>query len=124
MRQILAADSGPGADKGAVRLARKEAYNASDAAAVTAPYGDDAVLSARARRAWQGCNRRLLRQDDRAVLDLRTHRHRRADGRDVTSCDLAWHWKTYTVTDDGVVEGKLVTLFQRTDGKWLIVGDT
>ena len=45
----------------------------------------------------------------------------------VTSCDLAWQWQTYEVVDktgNVVDSGRLVTLLRRTNGKWLIAGDT
>jgi hypothetical protein len=45
----------------------------------------------------------------------------------VASGDLGWQWQTYTVTDKAghvIDAGKLVTLFRRRDGRWLIAGDT
>jgi uncharacterized protein (TIGR02246 family) len=120
------------ADKAAVEavsLAWKQAYNARDAAAVTALYGDDAVLSAPGARALRG-RTAIGEYFVSTIAQFSTSGLRVADeplGETVASCDLAWHWKTYTVTDaSGVVvdAGKLVTLFQRINGKWLIVGDT
>jgi len=122
----------PVADRAAVEavsLAWKKAYNARDAAAVTALYGDDAVLSAPGARAVRGKAAigdyfvKTIAQFSTSGLTVTDE----SMGETVTSCDLAWHWKTYTVTDQSgaiVDAGKLVTLFQRTDGKWLIVGDT
>lgn len=45
----------------------------------------------------------------------------------VTSGDLGFQWETYRVTDksgDVVDAGKLLTLFGRKNGKWMIIGDT
>ena len=121
------------ADKAAVEavsIAWKNAYNAGDTAAVAALYAEDAVLSAPGQRAVHGnsCDQRVLRQDSCGVLSGGTHRSRTNRwAMSLRRCDLAWQWKTYKVTDKaGVVVdgGKLVTLFQRRDGKWMIVGDT
>ena len=122
----------PEADKAAVEavsLAWKAAYNARDAAAVSALYGDNAVLSAPGARAVRG-KAAIGDYFVKTIAQFSTSGLTVTDepmGETVTSCDLAWHWKTYTVTDQSgaiVDAGKLVTLFQRTDGKWLIVGDT
>jgi len=110
-------------------LAWKTAFNAGDVAAVTALYADDAVLSAPGARALHG------RAAIGAYFVDAVARFSAAGltvedaplGDAVASCDLAWQWKTYTVTDQaGVVvdAGKLVTLFRRQNGKWLIAGDT
>jgi ketosteroid isomerase-like protein len=43
------------------------------------------------------------------------------------SGDLAWQWGTYTIADKSgatVETGKFTTLFQRKDGKWMIIRDT
>ena len=42
------------------------------------------------------------------------------------SGDLSWEWGTFTVTDKSgatVDRGKYVTLFERKNGKWLIIRD-
>ena len=120
------------ADKAAVEavsIAWKSAYNAGDAAAVAALYAEDAVLSAPGARAVRG-KAAIGDYFVKTIAQFSTSGLTVTDepmGETVTSCDLAWHWKTYTVTDGSgavVDAGKLVTLFQRTDGKWLIVGDT
>lgn len=44
-----------------------------------------------------------------------------------SSGDLGFQWMTYRICDlsGAVVDvGKLLTLFQRKNGKWMIVGDT
>ena len=113
----------------AVSVAWKNAYNGGDAAAVTALYTDDAVLSAPGEAAVRGKAAigsyfvdkvAQFREAGLTVVDapLGDVKH---------SGDLAWQWQTYKVTDrsGGVVDsGKLVTLFERRDGKWLIAGDT
>ena len=45
----------------------------------------------------------------------------------VVNGDVAWQDDTYTITDKNgatVETGKTLTLFQRRDGKWLIIRDT
>ena len=120
------------ADKAAVEavsIAWKNAYNAGDVAAVAALYAEDAVLSAPGERAVHG-NASISEYFVKTVAEFSAAGLTVEDepmGDVVASCDLAWQWKTYKVTDKaGVVvdAGKLVTLFQRRDGKWMIVGDT
>ena len=120
------------ADKAAVEavsIAWKNAYNAGDVAAVAALYAEDAVLSAPGERAVHG-KASISEYFVRKVAEFGAAGLTVADapmGDVVASCDLAWQWKTYEVTDHaGVVvdAGKLVTLFQRKDGEWTIAGDT
>ncbi len=120
------------ADKAAVEavsIAWKNAYNAGDASAVAALYAEDAVLSAPGERVVHG-KASISEYFVGKVAEFGASGLMVADapmGDVVASCDLAWQWKTYEVTDQaGVVvdTGKLVTLFQRKDGKWMIVGDT
>jgi ketosteroid isomerase-like protein len=43
------------------------------------------------------------------------------------SGDLGYQWKTYRMTDRSgavVATGRLLTLFERRDGRWLILADT
>jgi uncharacterized protein (TIGR02246 family) len=113
----------------AVSLAWKNAYNAGDAAAVAALYAEDAVLSAPGEPAVRG-NASISEYFVKKVAEFSAAGLTVADeplGDVVASCDLAWQWQTYKVTDKSgavVDAGKLVTLFQRKDGKWIIVGDT
>jgi uncharacterized protein (TIGR02246 family) len=136
---VLAACAGSGspavdvaAEKAAIKavsVAWKNAYNAGDAAAVGALYAEDAVLSAPGERAVHGSaaireyfvekvaefGAAGLTVEDKPMGDV------------LASCDLAWQWKTYKVIDKAgavVDAGKLVTLFRRQDGRWLIAGDT
>ncbi len=42
------------------------------------------------------------------------------------SGDMAWQWNTFTITDKSgktVDTGKYVTVFQRKNGKWMIIRD-
>jgi uncharacterized protein (TIGR02246 family) len=113
----------------AVSAAWKRAYNQGDAAAVAALYSADAVLSAPGEPAVRGAEaiaryfREKIAQFSSAGLTV-------ADqplGPVVASGELGWQWQTYTVSDKAgrtVDAGKLVTLFRRQGGKWLIAGDT
>jgi uncharacterized protein (TIGR02246 family) len=117
------------ADVEAVSVAWKNAYNGGDAASVAALYTDDAVLSAPGEPAVRGkaaisdyfvAKVTQFRKSGFTVVDAPL-------GDVKMSGDLAWQWQTYKVTDaSGAVvdSGKLVTLFERKDGKWLIAGDT
>ena len=120
------------ADKSAIKAVSidwKNAYNAGDAAAVAALYAEDAVLSAPGAPAVRG-NASISEYFVKKVAEFSAAGLTVADdpmGDVVASCDLAWQWQTYKVTDKSgavVDAGKLVTLFQRKDGKWMIVGDT
>jgi ketosteroid isomerase-like protein len=56
-----------------------------------------------------------LKVEDAPIGDLRA------------SGDLGFQWMTYRISDrfGAVVDtGKLLTLFQRKNGKWMIIGDT
>jgi uncharacterized protein (TIGR02246 family) len=113
----------------AVSLAWKRAFNAGDAAAVTALYAEDAVLSApgvplvRSRAAIAEYFQKTGAQFANAGLTV-------ADaplGNPVASGDLGFQWETYSVTNKAgtvVDSGRLLTLFRRHGGKWLIVADT
>lgn len=113
----------------AVSLAWKEAFNTGDTAAVLALYADDAVLAAPGAPAVLGkaAIREYFEQTiaafkaagltvaDAPIGDLRA------------SGDLGFQWMTYRISDrsGAVVDaGKLLTLYQRNNGKWMIVGDT
>ena len=113
----------------AVSHAWKEAVNSGDTAAVLALYAEDAVLAAPGVPAVLGKTaiREYFQQtiaafkaaqltvEDAPLGDLRA------------SGDLGFQWMTYRISDrsGAVVDaGKLLTLFQRRNGKWLIVGDT
>ena len=113
----------------AVSLAWKEAFNTGDTAAVLALYAEDAVLAAPGAPAVLGkaAIREYFEQTiaafkaagltvaDAPIGDLRA------------SGDLGFQWMTYRISDrsGAVVDaGKLLTLYQRNNGKWMIIGDT
>ena len=113
----------------AVSLAWKQAYNAGDVAAVANLYADDAVLSAPGEPVVLG-KAAIHRYFVDTMAKFATAGlivHDQPMGDIVTSCDLAWQWQTYEVVDKAgnvVDSGRLVTLLRRTNGKWLIAGDT
>lgn len=120
------------ADRAAIRavsVAWRNAYNAGDAAAVVALYAEDAVLSAPGERALLDSSS-IGRYFAKKVAEFSAAGLTVADapmGDVVTSGDLGFQWETYRVTDKsgGVVDaGKLLTLFGRKNGKWMIIGDT
>jgi uncharacterized protein (TIGR02246 family) len=113
----------------AVSLAWKEAFNAGDTAAVVALYADDAVLAAPGVPAvlgkaairdyfvqtMAGFKAAGLTVEDSPIGELRA------------SGDLGFQWMRYRIVDTSgavVDAGKLLTLFHRRNGRWLIVGDT
>jgi uncharacterized protein (TIGR02246 family) len=113
----------------AASIAWKQTFNAGDPAAVTALYAEDAVLSAPGQPVVRGraaIGEYFVKTAARfAAAGLTV-----ADapmGEAVASGDLGYQWKTYTISDRAGVQvgsGQLLTLFRRTAGKWLIVGDT
>jgi uncharacterized protein (TIGR02246 family) len=120
------------ADESAIRpinIAWFKAYNAGDGAAVAALYAEDAVLSAPGAPAARGMGSiRAFYVKDAAAFAAAGLTNADGPTSDVgMSGDLAWQWGTYTVTDKSgatVDAGKYLTLFQRKDGKWMIIRDT
>jgi uncharacterized protein (TIGR02246 family) len=113
----------------AVSAAWKSAFNAADMAAVVALYADDAVLSApgepvvRGRPALASYFAKKGAEFARTGLTVQDV----PMGIEGASGDLGYQWKTYRITDkSGAVAGtgRLLTLFQRRDGRWLILADT
>jgi uncharacterized protein (TIGR02246 family) len=120
------------ADKSAVRavsIAWKNAYNAGNATAVAALYAEDAVLSAPGEPAIQG-KAAIREYFVKRVAEFSVAGLTVTDapiGDVGASGDLAFQWETYRVTDKSgalVDAGKLLTLFQRKSGNWMIIGDT
>jgi uncharacterized protein (TIGR02246 family) len=113
----------------AINTAWFKAYKAGDGAAVAALYAEDAVLSAPGAPASRG-KASIREYYVKAVAEFAAAGLAEADGptSDVgASGDLAWQWGTYIVTDKsgaGVEAGKYTTVFQRKDGKWMIIRDT
>jgi uncharacterized protein (TIGR02246 family) len=120
------------ADKSAIRAvetASIKAYDAGDAAALAALYAEDAVLNAPGAPAARG--RAAISEyyvKDAAAFAAAGLTEAIGPMSDVgVSGDLAWQWGTYTITDksDAVVDaGKYLMVFQRKDGKWMIIRDT
>jgi ketosteroid isomerase-like protein len=120
------------ADRAGIRnaaLAWKAAFNAGDAAAVSALYAQDATLSppgaplVRGRPAIAEYFAAKVAEFSGAGLTV-------SDaplGEVSVSGDLGFQWETYRITDKSgavVDTGRLLTLLRREGGKWLIVGDT
>ena len=97
--------------------------------AVAALYAEDAVLSAPGAPAARG----KASISEYYVKDLAASAAAGLTNEDGptsdvgASGDLAWQWGTYKVTDKSgaaVDAGKYTTVFQRKDGKWMIIRDT
>jgi len=112
----------------AVEAAWYKGYNAGDGAAVTAVYAEDAVLNVPGLPALRGKASigDFYAKDAPAFVSAG---HSESDGpiSEVgVSGDLAWRWGTYQVVDKSgatVDTGKYITVFQRKDGKWMILRD-
>jgi len=113
----------------AVNVAWYKAYNAGDGAAVAALYAEDAALNAPGAPVARGKpaiseyyvkNAAASAAAGLALVD--------DPSSDVgVSGDLAWQSGTFKVTDKSgaaVDAGKYLTVFQRKDGKWMIIRDT
>jgi uncharacterized protein (TIGR02246 family) len=113
----------------AVNVAWFKAYNAGDGAAVAALYAEDAVLNAPGAPAARG-------KASISEFYLKNAAESAAAGfaladdpsSDVgVSGDLAWQSGTFKITGKSgaaVDTGKYITVFQRKDGKWMIIRDT
>jgi uncharacterized protein (TIGR02246 family) len=121
-----------GADETAIRavnIAWYKAYNAGDGAAVATLYAEDAVTSAPGTPAVRGkASIREYYVKDAAAFAAAGLVDGDGPTSDVgMSGDLAWQWGTYKVTDKSgaaVDAGKYLSVFQRKDGKWMIIRDT
>ncbi len=122
-------DAAGAAGVAAASIAWKQTFNAGDPAAVTALYAADAILSAPGKPLVRG-RAAIGEYFVKTAAEFAAAGLTVADaplGEPVASGDLGYQWKTYTITDrSGVVvgSGQLLTLFRRTAGRWLIVGDT
>ena len=122
----------PSKDETAIRAinpAWAKAYNAGDAKAISALYAEQAVLlppgapAAKGNAAIQAYLAKDMAESAKAgvtfSLDAKT---------DVgTSGDLGWESGTYAVkakSGASVEIGKYLTVFKKSDGKWLIIRDT
>ena len=113
----------------AVNVAWNKAYNAGDGAAVAALYAEDAVLNAPGAPMVRG-KASITEYYVKDAAGFATTGFTVADdpvGDVGQSGDLAWQSGTYKNTDKSgatVDSGKFLTVFQRKDGKWMIIRDT
>jgi len=113
----------------AVNIAWFKAYNAGDGAAVAALYSEDAVLNAPSAPAARG-KASISEYFVKGAAASAAAGVALVDGptSDVgVSGDLAWQSGTFKATDKtgaALDTGKYLTVFQRKDGKWMIVRDT
>ena len=119
------------ADKEAVRavnVAWFTAYNAHDVDGISALYADDAVLSAPGAPSARGAAaiKEAFRKDIAAATKAGIANNAGTSDEVGVSGDLAWEWNTYSATDKSgkvVEKGKYVTVFERRNGKWVIIQD-
>jgi uncharacterized protein (TIGR02246 family) len=113
----------------AVNVAWYKAYNAGDGAAVAALYAEDAVLNAPGAPVARG-KAAISEFYVKSAADAAAAGFALVDdpSSDVgISGDLGWQSGTFKITDkSGAVAdtGKYLTVFQRKDGKWMIIRDT
>lgn len=113
----------------AASIAWKQTFNAGNPAAVTALYAEDAVLSAPGKPVIRG-RAAIGQYFVKTAAEFAGAGLTVADapmGEAAASGDLGYQWKTYTISDRAgavVGSGQLLTLFRRTAGRWLIIGDT
>ena len=113
----------------AASLRWKETFNAGNPAAVTALYAEDAVLSAPGKPLVKG-RAAIGEYFVKTAAEFAAAGLTVTDaplGGGVTSGDLGYQWKTYSIADKSgrtVGSGALLTLFRREHGTWLIVADT
>ena len=105
-----------------------KAYNARDADAISALYADDAVLSAPGAPSARGAAaiKEAFRKDMAAATKAGIANNAGTSDEIGVSGDLAWEWNTYSAADKSgkvVEKGKYVTVFERRNGKWLIIRD-
>jgi uncharacterized protein (TIGR02246 family) len=113
----------------AVNVAWYKAYNAGDGAAVAALYAEDAVLNAPGAPAARGkasiSEFYLKNAAESAAAGFALVDDPSSDAG--VSGDLAWQSGTFKINDKSgaaVDAGKYITVFQRKDGKWMIIRDT
>ncbi|MEO5589741.1 MAG: nuclear transport factor 2 family protein [Gemmatimonadaceae bacterium] len=103
-------------------------FNAHDADAITALYADDAVLyppgaaAARGSAAIKASYQAAFGEMQKAGLKNNSG----SNSESGVSGDLAWESNTFNVTDASgktVEAGKYMNVFERRNGKWLIVRD-
>lgn len=131
MTPAAAAAPASAADKEAVRAVNVswfKAYNAHDVDAISALYADDAVLSAPGAPSARGAAaiQQAFQKDIAAATKAGVSNNAGTNEELGVSGDLAWEWNTYSATDKSgkvVEKGKYVTVFERRNGKWVIIRD-
>jgi uncharacterized protein (TIGR02246 family) len=126
--KTAAPDTGADAIR-AVNIAWNKAYNSGDGTAVAALYAEDAVLLAPGAPPVRGkASITEYYAKDAPAFAAAGLTVADAPKSDVAeSGDLAWQSGTYKNTDRSgatVDSGKFLTVFQRKDGKWMIIRDT
>ena len=112
----------------AVNVAWFKAYNAHDVDAISALYADDAVMSAPGMPSARGAAaiKDAFRNDLAAATKAGISNNIGTSEEMGVSGDLAWESNTFTATDKSgktLDRGKYVTVFERRNGKWLIIRD-
>jgi len=105
-----------------------KSYNSGDVNAIVALYADDAVLNppgAPPARGHSGIREFLTKDIESSKTAGVTLNGNTA--KDVGVSDkLGWEWGTFTVKDKSgadIDQGKYVTVYEKKDGKWLIIRD-
>jgi len=120
------------ADSSAIRSSQDawyKSYNSGDGAAVAALYADDAVVMAPNVPATRGIAA-IREYYSKAAPEFQASGLTAVEGPagDIgISGELAWQGTIYTVTDKSgatVEVGKVLTVLERKDGKWMIIRDT
>jgi uncharacterized protein (TIGR02246 family) len=112
----------------AVNVAWFKAYNAHDVDAISALYAEDAVLSAPGAPSARGAAaiKAAFAKDIAASAKAGISNNIGTNEEMGVSGDLAWESNTFTATDKSgktLDRGKYVTVFERKNGKWLIIRD-
>jgi uncharacterized protein (TIGR02246 family) len=119
-------------DSSAIRSSQDawyKSYNSGDGATVAALYADDAVLMPPNVPAARGIAA-IRDYYSKSAPEFQASGLTAVEGPagDIgISGDLAWQGTTYSVTDKSgatIEAGKVLTVLQRRDGKWLIIRDT
>jgi uncharacterized protein (TIGR02246 family) len=120
------------ADESAIRASTQEwaaAYNAGDADALAAQYAEDAVLQPPGAPSATGraAIREFLATDSAATKAAGLAFKIAADSTVQVSGDLAFEAGTFSAVDSTgatAATGKFIGVFNKKDGKWLLVRDT
>jgi uncharacterized protein (TIGR02246 family) len=112
----------------AVNVAGFKAYNAHDVDAISALYADDAVVSAPGAPAARGAAaiKEAFAKDIAGATKAGISNNVGTSEEVGVSGDLAWESNTFTATDKSgktLDRGKYVTVFERRNGKWVIIRD-